>query len=106
MILSRITFPSVGISLDPPTVAFRLGGLTVYWYGIILATGLYMILHNIFESATVLSPNVASVILTAVLSVIYFGSRKIRKNGKSFFHVYLKLKTTFILKIESGLLQS
>ena len=39
MILSRITFPGVGISLDPPTVAFRLGGLTVYWYGIILATG-------------------------------------------------------------------
>ena len=39
MILSRITFPGVGISVDPPSVAFSVGKLTVYWYGIILAAG-------------------------------------------------------------------
>ena len=39
MILSRITFPGFGISVDPPSVAFSVGKLTVYWYGIILATG-------------------------------------------------------------------
>lgn len=69
--------------LKNPYVQAMLQGMKPCIIGIILATGLYMILHNIFESATVLSPNVASVILTAVLSVIYFGSRKIRKNGIS-----------------------
>ena len=39
MILSKITFPGVGISVDPPSVAFSVGNLHVYWYGIILATG-------------------------------------------------------------------
>ncbi len=39
MILSRITFPGLGISVDPPTVAFSIGNLHIYWYGIILATG-------------------------------------------------------------------
>lgn len=39
MILSRITFPGLGISVDPPTEAFSIGSVHVYWYGIILATG-------------------------------------------------------------------
>ena len=39
MILSKITFPGIGISVDPPSVAFTVGKLTVYWYGIILALG-------------------------------------------------------------------
>ena len=42
MILSRISFPGLGISVDPSPVAFRLGGLTVYWYGIILAAGFFL----------------------------------------------------------------
>ena len=39
MILSRITFPGLGVSVDPPAVAFSIGNVHVYWYGIILATG-------------------------------------------------------------------
>ena len=42
MILSRITFPGLGISIDPSPVAFRIGGVTVYWYGILLATGFFL----------------------------------------------------------------
>jgi phosphatidylglycerol:prolipoprotein diacylglycerol transferase len=42
MILSRITFPGLGISVDPSPVAFKLGGLNIYWYGIILATGFFL----------------------------------------------------------------
>lgn len=34
-----ITFPNLGIWLDPPRVAFHLLGRDVYWYGIILALG-------------------------------------------------------------------
>ena len=42
MILSRITFPGLGIAVDPSPVAFRIGGVTVYWYGIILAAGFFL----------------------------------------------------------------
>lgn len=39
MFLSPITFPGLGISVDPSPVAFTVGNKAVYWYGIILATG-------------------------------------------------------------------
>lgn len=39
MFLSQISFPSLGISIDPSPVAFTIGNKAVYWYGIILATG-------------------------------------------------------------------
>ena len=42
MILSRIICPGLGIDIDPSPVAFRLGSFTVYWYGIILATGFFL----------------------------------------------------------------
>ena len=42
MILSRITFPGLGISVDPSPVAFSIGGKEVYWYGIILAAGFFL----------------------------------------------------------------
>ena len=40
MILSSpITFPNLGISVDPSRVAFSIGGKEIYWYGIIIAVG-------------------------------------------------------------------
>ena len=40
MVLSApITFPNLGISLDPSPVAFTIGGKSIYWYGIIIAVG-------------------------------------------------------------------
>ena len=42
MILSQITFPGLGISLDPSPVAFSIGGKAIYWYGIILAAGFFL----------------------------------------------------------------
>ncbi len=39
MIISKIVFPGLGLSLDPSPVAFSIGGKAVYWYGIILAAG-------------------------------------------------------------------
>lgn len=34
-----ITFPNLGLELDPDRVAFNLFGKDVYWYGIIIAAG-------------------------------------------------------------------
>lgn len=36
---SPITFPNLGISVDPNPVAFRVFGKDIYWYGIIIAVG-------------------------------------------------------------------
>lgn len=59
-----------------------LRGIKPCMIGIILATGLFMILKNgivIEEGALLLRP----LLLTLVLGVVYFGSRKISKGGIS-----------------------
>lgn len=42
-----------------------------------------MILHNRFGSVPDLSPDMTAIPLTAVLSAVYFGSRKLMKKGLS-----------------------
>ena len=51
--------------------------------GVILATGGYMILKNCIGSVTAPSMDYADVIMTIVLGGIWFGSKKIFKNGIS-----------------------
>ena len=60
--------------LKNPYVQAILRGMKPCIVGIILATGLYMIL---------LSPNTTAIIMTVVLSAVYFGSGKILKKGIS-----------------------
>jgi len=36
---SPITFPNLGITVDPSPVAFTVFGKDIYWYGIIIASG-------------------------------------------------------------------
>ena len=36
---SPITFPNLGIEIDPNPVAFTVFGKDIYWYGIIIAAG-------------------------------------------------------------------
>ena len=69
--------------LKNPYVQAVLRGMKPCIIGIILATGLYMILHNCLGSFTNPALNTSVIILTAVLSGVYFGSRKITKNGLS-----------------------
>lgn len=42
MILSTISFPGLGIEVDPNPVAFTAFGKPVYWYGIVIALGLVL----------------------------------------------------------------
>ena len=39
MMLSAITFPNLGIEVDPSRIAFTIFGKDVYWYGILIAAG-------------------------------------------------------------------
>ena len=38
--INHVQFPALGLEFTLNRVAFSLGGLDVYWYGIILALGL------------------------------------------------------------------
>lgn len=68
--------------LKNPYVQAVLRGLKPCMIGIILATGAYMIFKNgivVQDQAVQIRP----LILTVVLGVIYFGSRKVKKGGIS-----------------------
>ena len=69
-------------ALKNPYVQAVLRGLKPCMIGIVLATGIYMIFKNgfILQEHTIL---IRPLILTVVLGAVYFGSRKIWKNGIS-----------------------
>ncbi len=69
--------------LKDPYVQAVLRGLKPCIIGIILATGIYMILHNSVGSLQDLSVNTTAVIMTVILGTVYFGSGKILKKGIS-----------------------
>ena len=60
-----------------------LRGLKPCIIGIILATGIFMILQHCVDNADALSVDTTAVIMTIVLGVVYFSSRKVLKNGIS-----------------------
>ncbi len=69
-------------ALKNPYVQAILRGLKPCMIGIILATGVYMILKNgiVLQSGALA---VRPLLLTIVLGAVYFGSRKIKKGGIS-----------------------
>lgn len=68
--------------LDHPYVQAVLRGVKPAMIGIILSTGIYMILKNgiVIQGGSLLLRPLS---LTLILGVVYFGSRKIRKPGIS-----------------------
>ena len=69
--------------LKNPYVQAMLQGMKPCIIGIILATGVYMILHNCVGSIANPAPDATAIIMTAALSAVYFGSRKMMKKGIS-----------------------
>ena len=69
--------------LKNPYVQAVLRGLKPCIIGIILATGVFMILQHSVGSPGALSFDTTAIIMTIVLGTVYFGSRKVLKNGIS-----------------------
>ena len=67
--------------LRHPYVQAVLRGLKPCIIGIILATGVYMIMQRCKGSASAL--DLTAVLMTITLGLVYFGSRKVLKNGIS-----------------------
>ena len=70
-------------ALKNPYVQAILRGLKPCIIGIVLATGVYMIIRNCIGHLDAVSVNPVVIGLTAALSAVYFGSRKLLKNGIS-----------------------
>lgn len=51
MMTNLVQFPRLGLELEIDRVAFTLGGLNIYWYGIIIAAGLLLALVFAFHYA-------------------------------------------------------
>ncbi|MBR6407644.1 MAG: chromate transporter [Clostridia bacterium] len=60
-----------------------LGALEACVIGIVLATGVYMILKNGIGSFAAASADIVAIAMTIALGGVYFGSRKILKKGIS-----------------------
>lgn len=69
--------------LKNPYVQAILRGLKPCIIGIILATGVFMILRNCVGSLGAISFDARAALLTLALGTVYFGSRKVLKNGLS-----------------------
>ncbi len=69
--------------LKNPYVQAVLRGMKPCIIGVILATGVYMVLRYCVISSDRPTVSLKAVLLTAFLAVIYFGSRKILKKGLS-----------------------
>lgn len=69
--------------LKNPWVQAVLRGLKPCIIGIILATGVYMILNHCFLNLRDFSVDLTATLMTAGLALVYFGSRKVLKNGIS-----------------------
>ncbi|MBQ1567938.1 MAG: chromate transporter [Erysipelotrichaceae bacterium] len=59
-----------------------LSGMKPCIIGIIMAMGIYLMVQNCFESV-ISGIDVTAVVMAIILGVVYWGSRKIRKNGIS-----------------------
>ena len=67
--LTAITFPGLGISVDPSPVAFTVFGKDIYWYGIIIAVGFLLAYFYMDRRAKVFGltgDNVLDILLWAV----------------------------------------
>ncbi len=69
--------------LKNPYMQAILQGLKPCIIGIILATGIIMILHNCAGSLRALSVDATAMWMTFFLGAVYFGSRKVLKKGLS-----------------------
>ena len=53
LLTSPISFPNLGITVDPSPVAFTVMGKDIYWYGIIIASGfLLAVLYMLYRAKT------------------------------------------------------
>ena len=70
-----ISFPSLGISLNPSRIAFSIGSKPIYWYGIIIAVGFLLAVFYALKRADqfgLTQDNIIDMLICAVPAAIVF----------------------------------
>ncbi|MDY4785571.1 chromate transporter [Pygmaiobacter massiliensis] len=80
-VIILLTMVLLNSALKNKHVQVILRGLKPCIIGIILATGCFMLTNNCFFLGPGGSLNVRALITTVALGIVYFGSRKVLKNG-------------------------
>ena len=71
LLTSSISFPNLGITVDPSPVAFTIFGKEIYWYGIIIACG-FLLAVGVAVIGVVFAHNfIIKFVLTAAILFIY-----------------------------------
>ena len=70
-------------AMKNPYVQAILRGVKPCIIGIILATGVYMVLRHCMDNTGSISLNPTAILMTITLAAIYFGARRYLKNGLS-----------------------
>lgn len=78
--MSPITFPNLGIDINPSNVAFYLGDKGIYWYGIIIAAGFLLAGYYVCKRApqfglsedTILDVLIWAVPISIICARIYY----------------------------------
>ena len=71
LLTSPISFPNLGITVDPSPVAFTVMGKDIYWYGIIIACG-FLLAVGVAVIGVVFAHNfIIKFVLTAAILFIY-----------------------------------
>ena len=70
-------------AIKKPAVQAAVDGIKPAVVGVILATGIYMLLKSLIRNFPGTDVDIKALGLAAVLALIYFGSKKILKNGIS-----------------------
>ena len=71
LLTSPISFPNLGITVDPSPVAFTIFGKEIYWYGIIIACG-FLLAVGVAVIGVVFAHNfIIKFVLTAAILFIY-----------------------------------
>lgn len=96
----HITFPHLGLEFTVNTVAFSIGGFSVYWYGIIIAVGFLLALvyasysckkmnidvNRLFD--VVIVGLIAGVIFARLFYVVFYPGDKYRENPMEIFQIH------------------
>ena len=96
----HITFPHLGLEFTVNTVAFSIGGFSVYWYGIIIAGGFLLALvyasysckkmnidvNRLFD--VVIVGLIAGVVFARLFYVVFYPGDKYRENPMEIFQIH------------------
>ena len=95
----HVQFPGLGLEFTLDRVAFTVFGMPIYWYGILIATGLALAIVFAFSHALISNGFLrAKIFVVFIIMIVFsFNAAKLRKNNHNDFIECFKNFIKFIL---------